>query len=713
MFKKRFTLTALIALAVLLTAVASQQAQQNELLREEFHQTYSLAGGGRVSLGNINGAVRVTGWDREEVKVDAVKTAYRRDRLDEAKIQVHADANNIRIETEYPDRTQTFTDGQGRYNNPATVEYTLTVPRDARIDAIELINGDLDIEGVSGDVKASSINGRLTARGLTGLTKLSTINGNLEAVFDHLEDGRPVSVGSVNGNVLLTIPSDSNAQLKASTVHGSIRNDFGLPVRHGEYVGHDLAGQLGQGGVLIKLGNVNGGITIRHAADGRPLSRAISSLAENTKDNDNDNDNDNDYDVDDAKAEAQRAARDAAREAARAQREVVRAQAEAARAQVEAQRLQREAQAEAQRVQTEAQREAQRAQVDAQREAQRAQLEAQKATREAQAEAARAAREAQLEGQRAQLEAQEAQRAALAEAAQAQAEAQRAANAARVEAQREAARVRVEAQRVARDAMRERTRDVVIVSDNLRLVERETKSFTVSGMPRVNLQTFDGYISVHAWDKSEVQLTISKRSATEQQMRGINVRADQSGSEVTVVAEFDKNFAARIADGVTSTNALVNLDVYVPRSANVRLNSGDGRLELEGVNGTLDLNTGDGRIEVRDSAGRLLARTGDGRIEVENFKGAINANTGDGRISLDGQFDQLAARTGDGSIMLTLPTDSNATIETDAEAVDNEAGFTLTEEAGPSRRLKRWKIGQGGNTLTLRTGEGHIILRRR
>ena len=84
------------------------------MLREEFHQTYPLSRQGRVSLENINGSVRVTAWDRNEVKVDAVKMAYRRDRLDEAKIVVRSDANAFHVETDYRRRTQTFTDGEGR-----------------------------------------------------------------------------------------------------------------------------------------------------------------------------------------------------------------------------------------------------------------------------------------------------------------------------------------------------------------------------------------------------------------------------------------------------------------------------------------------------------------------------------------------------------------------------------------------------------------------
>ncbi len=716
MLKKRILLTTLLSLAVVLTAASSvMMQQQGAMLREEFHQTYPLTAQGRVSLNNINGSVRVVAWDRNEVKVDAVKMAYRRDRLDEAKIVVRSDANTFHVQTDYPQGTQTFKDGEGRYNNPATIEYTLSVPRGARIDSIELINGDLDIDGITGDVRASSINGRVSAHELMGDVRLSTINGKVEAMFGRLNEAKAISLGSVNGPVALVIPSDSNAEIKAGTVHGGISNDFGLPVRRGDYVGRDLAGQIGQGGARIKLGNVNGPISIKHAPDGRPLSRATSLLAEKLKDkNDNDEDDDNDFDVDESRSEARRAAREAAREAARAQVDARRAQVEAQRAQVEAQRAQRQAQVEAQRAVIEAQRaqaEAKRTQaegsqdaIEAQRAAQQARAEAQRARLESQ----RAVREGQLEARRAQMEAQKIQRQAQLEAQRAQAEGVRAARDAQRVTRAEATQIRTEAQRIAREVAR--VTNVEVDGSSLRLVERVSKTFSVSGTPNLSVQTFDGYITVHGWDKPEVQLTVSKRAASEQQMRGINLNINQNNSNISIVTSFDPSFGRRDAN-ISYTNAIVNLELYVPRSSMVQLASGDGRLELNGVNGNLDLNTGDGRIEVRDARGHLIARTGDGRIQVENFDGDVEARTGDGRIILDGRFAALAVRTGAGSILLTVPADYNAIIETDAESVDNQ-GLNITEESGSSQRLKRWKIGQGGKVLTLRTGEGRIFLRR-
>ena len=118
---------------------------------------------------------------------------------------------------------------------------------------------------------ASCINGRLEAQNLAGPARLGTINGRLEARFDQLA-GPSVELSSVNGSVDLTIPSDSKAEIEASTVSGDINNDFGLHVDHHHFVGHELRGELGSGGTHIKLQNVNGRIEIRHAQDGRVLS---------------------------------------------------------------------------------------------------------------------------------------------------------------------------------------------------------------------------------------------------------------------------------------------------------------------------------------------------------------------------------------------------------------------------------------------------------
>src|ERR1044072_138210 len=311
--------------------------ETGEEAREEFHQTYPLSPTGRVSLENINGGVQIKVWDQASVQVDAIKRAVRQNRLNEANIEINATQENIRIKTEYPDENQIPRGDVRRYENSTTVDYTLTVPRKAILQSIEMVNGSIDIDGVEGSVKATSINGRVNARGLINEVRLSTINGQLVATFTQLDETKPIQLNSVNGGLTLIIPSNANASVRANTVHGGISNDFGLKVKHGEYVGHSMEGQIGTGGPRIKLNNVNGGIRITHAEDGLPVSPAVSLQG------------------DAAVRESERAVEDDVSNA------VASAEAaHAARARVETARAAREAQREAQRQVDQALRESQR-----------------------------------------------------------------------------------------------------------------------------------------------------------------------------------------------------------------------------------------------------------------------------------------------------------------------------------------------------------------
>ena len=584
--------------------------------REEFHQTHPLSPTGRVSLENINGGVQIKVWDRAEVQIDAIKRAYRRERLADAKIEINATQDNIHIRTEYPDGNLNFHGDERRWENPAIVDYTLTVPRKAILESIELVNGSIDIDGVEGSVKASSINGRLNARGLQGDSRLSTINGQLQATFTQLGDSKPIFLQSVNGQVSLVIPSDANASVRASTVHGSITNDFGMAVRHGEYVGHDLNGQIGTGGPRIKLSNVNGAIRINHAQDGRPINPATSDApaaigeAEVA---------DIDASIAEQVRQTTREANKIAREATRVARESVR---EAARRDV--------------------------ALRDAQREVARAQAEVE--------------RDVQRESQRQVRE-----------------------------------QIRVEA-RAGRGVG---TGAGSGAGYGGRFTSQESKTFAVSGTPRVNIGTFDGSVVVHGWDKPEVMYIITKRADDDGILKQIAVKAEQQGSSISIIASSDEN----------EGNA--QIEVHVPRQASVHVSSEDGSLNLNGVSGDLTLRTGDGSIQVNNAGGQLQAVTGDGSISVMSFDGQLEARTGDGSISMDGNFNSVTARTGDGSISLAVPPGSNFTVETNAENTVILEGLLLTEDVTPTQRVRRWRVGNGGKVFVLNTGDGRIVVRSR
>jgi DUF4097 and DUF4098 domain-containing protein YvlB len=256
--KRRLTWETLLGICAI--AIATQMSLHAQLI-EELHKIYPIDADGRVSLKNVNGAVHISSWDRNEVQVDAIKRATTREALDEANIVIDSASSSISIRTRYPE-------SKGRRES-ASVEYTLKVPRRARLFAVETVNGGAVVKGVEGDVKVSSVNGSVIAEDLAGEAQLSTVNGQVEASFQKLEGTHSISLNTVNGNISLSIPDKSNAELHASTVHGRISNDFGMSAASGGKHHGFLSGRIGSGGAHIKLNSVNGGIRIVSTADGR------------------------------------------------------------------------------------------------------------------------------------------------------------------------------------------------------------------------------------------------------------------------------------------------------------------------------------------------------------------------------------------------------------------------------------------------------------
>jgi hypothetical protein len=223
-----------------------------------------LTADGSFSLDNVNGPIMITGWDRPEVEVTAVKHGGSPAELGAVKVEAEAGANRVAIHTRIPDneRGGHWSRAWGRHKNQdLEVDYTIQVPRHARLADIDSVNGRIEIAGVAGDITTSSVNGQTRVADAVGSLKLDTVNGRITAEFARLKAGQNASFDAVNGQIEVVLPADADATVSASTVNGRITSDCpGLTVKKEFPVGNDLDGQLGGGGARVHADAVNGTI---------------------------------------------------------------------------------------------------------------------------------------------------------------------------------------------------------------------------------------------------------------------------------------------------------------------------------------------------------------------------------------------------------------------------------------------------------------------
>ena len=275
------------------------------------------------------------------------------------------------------------------------------------------------------------------------------------------------------------------------------------------------------------------------------------------------------------------------------------------------------------------------------------------------------------------------------------------------------------------------------------LTVREKRTFAVTGQPDVTLETFDGAVEIHSWDRNEVEVEIEKRGMEQALLDQMTVEAEQQGDRIVVrVKEPSSSNERRVTVGVHISPG-ARLFVAVPRKSVINARTGDGSIRVENVEGRIALRTGDGSVTAERISGDLEARSGDGSISVDQAEGRLDVETDDGSIAIDARPSVLRARTGDGSITLqlapetvmadawdlstgdgsvtvTLPPEFNA--EIDAETGDGSVrssypGLGASEEGEDSERRQRRRdlrarLGDGGPILKIRTSDGTIRFER-
>ncbi len=266
----------------------------------------------------------------------------------------------------------------------------------------------------------------------------------------------------------------------------------------------------------------------------------------------------------------------------------------------------------------------------------------------------------------------------------------------------------------------------------------ETHTFTVGSNPRVTLDTFDGSIEVHSWDRDEVEVVVEKQAQDEALLQQIVVDQSQEGDGVTLRVRGPASRSGINIGIVYSPSA--KLRVALPKSAALDLKSGDGSITVEDVSGTLVLWSGDGSIVGRRLTGDVRARSDDGSIRLRETTGKVDAETRDGSIVVNGTLTHLRAKTGDGSVRIgaergstleddwvvetedgrvevRLPEGVSAVVDastSDGSIRSNYPGLTVPRrtdedrERGDDGRQLTATLGQGGRTLRVRTGDGSI-----
>jgi hypothetical protein len=229
----------------------------------DFEWTGSIAAGDRIEIKGVLGEIAAAATSGSQVEVRATKSAQLSDPAG-VTIEVVEHSEGVTICAVYPDvpgepPNECLPGDEGNnsvQDNDVQVDFVVSVPAGV-VFVGRNFSGNVEAIDLESDVFASTFSGNVTVS-TTEIAEAATFSGNVTATIGRANWGRDLEFTTFSGNVDVEVPSNTNAEVLATTVSGVIDSDFlltGTP--------NQQQGTLGSGGPTLTLVTFSGNIRLR------------------------------------------------------------------------------------------------------------------------------------------------------------------------------------------------------------------------------------------------------------------------------------------------------------------------------------------------------------------------------------------------------------------------------------------------------------------
>jgi DUF4097 and DUF4098 domain-containing protein YvlB len=229
---------------------------------------------GLLKVQLLNGSIRVKAGSGKEVVIEG-RTGHRdsghpapagmhRIPMTSTGIELQEENNVMRVRT-------------GMLHDSADLD--IQVPERTSLTLKTVNGGEIKVEGVQGDIEADNTNGAVTLTNVSGSVVAHALNGKITVSLTQVDPQKPMSYSSLNGDIDVTLPPATKANVKLKTDNGEVFSDFEIATRpsaapvvedsrsgKGKFkVKMDRAvyGTINGGGPEYQFSNFNGSIYIR------------------------------------------------------------------------------------------------------------------------------------------------------------------------------------------------------------------------------------------------------------------------------------------------------------------------------------------------------------------------------------------------------------------------------------------------------------------
>jgi DUF4097 and DUF4098 domain-containing protein YvlB len=269
--------------------------------------TFDKKGENTLIVANINGSVKVTGYEGDKILIELTRTIKGKteERLEKGKREVQLGIQDL------ADTLILFTDGlcsqfgragkknSGNWNGSHggwgyqwnnhdnkecretydyTFDYVIRVPRTINIAISTVNNGDVEVQNVLGSVKTNNVNGSIRITGVERETVAHTINGDVDITYTK-NPVQPCKFYTLNGDINAWFQKGLAAELSFESFNGNFFTNVpkleSMPIEvekkqtdNGmKYKVNGNRFKVGTGGVRLDFETFNGNVYLKETTN--------------------------------------------------------------------------------------------------------------------------------------------------------------------------------------------------------------------------------------------------------------------------------------------------------------------------------------------------------------------------------------------------------------------------------------------------------------
>ena len=181
----------------------------------------------------VTGSINVTGYDGKDVIVNVTS---RKDSVDEDNDMDHqpkekgmrriTTRNGYEVTAKEADNNITINTG----NPNSYIDLNIKAPQNVKLKLTTVNEGVITVSGLKGEIEVQNVNNDINLKNISGSAVANTVNGEITAVFSSIEPQASMGFSTLNGDINVTFPSDTRADLKLKSDMGDVYSDFDIDV---------------------------------------------------------------------------------------------------------------------------------------------------------------------------------------------------------------------------------------------------------------------------------------------------------------------------------------------------------------------------------------------------------------------------------------------------------------------------------------------------